>query len=352
MKCRLFFLLILLGGCTSPSTSLKEIHQRVVDQIALLVDSGYLQTQYIEVMERVSNDSSVIYSISASDSPASRTDELPSKVIKYKDKYFCFIKLEEPEMSRTELYEKGIVSDSTFWSNEYISDEGFWLLAIRKYENKHVLVKERAEYIGYVTEYPELWEYLSGSFQHGSPLSMALHSHNIAVADSLLFQLDDLVVDSLKHYIESFFGMIQLKNQTDSTIILSNNNLNDLSYAVVNGADTLRLILRDSLPAVIEPHGADFPRFDSESPHRFLQKLPEQDVWMSMYRLFCDSTFCFLKVNGVPTNFRILHDDTRFFNYMEVDSNARNLKLGNGRRVFYNKGVYDKDERGRKFRGW
>lgn len=351
MKCRLFFLLILLGGCTSPSTSLKEIHQRVVDQIALLVDSGYLQTQYIEVMERVSNDSSVIYSVSASDSPASCTDELPSKVIKYKNKYFCFIKLEEPEMSRTELYEKGIISDSTFWSNEHICDEGQWLLALRKYEDKHTLVKTRVE-ANYITEYHEILSYLSGGFTHGRPLLMVFQKHNIAVADSLSSCLDSLDVDSLKEYIDRFYGCFSIENLTDSTIVLSNNDLNNLSYAVVNGADTLRLISRASLPIVIKPHEYDFLRFDSEPPHRFLQNLPEQDVWMSMYRLFCDSTFCFLKVNGVPTNFRILHDDTRFFNYMEVDSNARNFKLGNERRVFYNKGVYDKDERGRKFRGW
>lgn len=351
MKCRLFFLLILLGGCISPSTSLEEVHQRAVDQIALLVDSGYLQTQYIEVMERVSNDSSVIYLVSASDSPASSSDELPSRVIKYKDKYFCFIELKEPEMSRTELYEKGIVSDSTFWCNEHVCDEGHWLLALRKYEDKHTIVKTRVE-VNYITEYHDILPYLSGGSTFGRPLLMAFQEHNIAVPDSLLPQLDNLEVDSLKHYIERFFGVIQLKNQTDSTIVLSNNDMNDLSYAVVNGADTLKFFLRDSLPIVIEPHGTNYPRFDSESPRKFLQKLPEQDVWMSMYKLFSDSTFCFLKVNGVPTNFRILHDDTNFFNYIVVDSEAQKDNIRDKWRIFYNKGVYDKEQRGCRFRGW
>lgn len=352
MKCRLFFLLILLGGCMSPSTSLEEIHQRVAAQIALLVDSGYLQNQYVEVIETASNDSSVIYRIRVSDSAGSCTDELPSRVIKYKDKYFCFIEQDEPEMSRTELFERGIVADSTFQANSLDFDDGFWLLALRKYENKHILVKNRFEYSSYVTEYPELWPYLSGGSPFGKPLFMALDSHNIAVADSLLPQLNDLEVDSLKHYIERFFGVIQLKNQTDSTIVLSNNDLNDLSYAVVNGADTLKFVLRDSLPIIIEPHRYSFPRFDSEPPYKFLQKLPKQDVWMSMYRLFCDSTFCFLKVNGASTNFRILHDDTNFFNYIVVDSEAQKDNVGDKRRIFYNKGVYNKEQRGLNFRGW
>lgn len=336
----------------SPSTSLKEIHQRVADQIALLVDSGYLQNQYVEIIETASNDSSVIYRIRISDSAGSGTDELPSRVIKYKDKYFCFIELDELEMSRTELFEKGIVADSTFQANSLDFDDGFWLLALRKYEDKHILVKDRFEYSSYITEYPELWPYLSGGSPLEKPLFMALDSHNIAVADSLLPQLDNLEVDSLKHYIERFFGVIQLKNQTDSTIVLSNNDLNDLSYAVVNGADTLKLVLRDSLPIIIEPHRYEFPRFDSAPPHKFLQKLPEKDVWMSMYRLFCDSTFCFLKVNGIPIKFRILHDDTNFFNYIAVDSDAQKVNFGHNRRIFYNKGIYDKEQRGCRFRGW
>lgn len=132
-------------------------------------------------------------------------------------------------------------------------------------------------------------------------------------------------MDSLKYYIERFFGVIQLKNQTDLTIVLSNNDLNDLSYAVVNGADTLKLVLRDSLPIIIEPHRYEFLRFDSAPSHKFLQKLPEQEI---------------------------LHDDTNFFNYIAVDSDAQKVNFGHNRRIFYNKGIYDKEQRGCRFRGW
>lgn len=56
-------LFILLGGCVSPSFSPVEIHQRVAEQVKVLIDSGYLQTPYIEINEVLSNDSSIIYSI-------------------------------------------------------------------------------------------------------------------------------------------------------------------------------------------------------------------------------------------------------------------------------------------------
>jgi len=98
-------LFILLGGCVSPSFSPVEIHQRVAEQVKVLIDSGYLQTPYIEINEVLSNDSSIIYSIKGADSPGSDGAELPSKVMTYKGKYLCFIELDEQEMSRTELFE-------------------------------------------------------------------------------------------------------------------------------------------------------------------------------------------------------------------------------------------------------
>ena len=75
---------------------------------------------------------------------------------------------------------------------------------------------------------------------------MSMDKHYIVVADSLLSRLGDLGVDTLKRYINRFYGVIQLKNQTDSTIVLSNNNLSNLSFALVNKTDTLKLVLRDS----------------------------------------------------------------------------------------------------------
>ena len=46
-------LFILLGGCVSPSFSPVEIHQRVAEQVKVLIDSGYLQTPYIEYYQMI-----------------------------------------------------------------------------------------------------------------------------------------------------------------------------------------------------------------------------------------------------------------------------------------------------------
>ena len=121
----------------SPSTSPEDIHQRAAILVAMLIDSNYIHHSYLEVLEIVSNDSNVIYRVRPSDSAASCTDELPSRVLSYKDKYLCFIELDEQEMSRNELFEKGIVADSNFQSNSLDFDDGFWLLALQKYGKEH-----------------------------------------------------------------------------------------------------------------------------------------------------------------------------------------------------------------------
>ena len=119
-----------------------------------MIDSGYLQTPYIEINEVLSNDSSIIYSIKGADSPGSDGAELPSKVMTYKGKYLCFIELDEQEMSRTELFEKGIVADSNFHENLHLDDG--WVLALRKYENGSTLAKKVLS-SAFLFEYPQLW---------------------------------------------------------------------------------------------------------------------------------------------------------------------------------------------------
>ena len=71
-------LLIILGGCISPSPSLEDIHQRVAKQVEVLIDSGYLLTTYIEIDEVFSTDSNSLYYIGESDSPGSDGASLSS----------------------------------------------------------------------------------------------------------------------------------------------------------------------------------------------------------------------------------------------------------------------------------
>mgnify|MGYP002763541291 CR=1 FL=1 len=61
-------MVVIFGGCMSSSSTLPEIHQRVADQVKILIDKGHLSAPYIEIYESFS----VFYYISNLDSPVQR----------------------------------------------------------------------------------------------------------------------------------------------------------------------------------------------------------------------------------------------------------------------------------------
>lgn len=190
----------------------------------------------------------------------------------------------------------------------------------------------------------ELWPYFSGGKPYGKSSLMVLDSHDIIVSDPHIPELYSLDIDSFKQYIDIFSGEIFLRNLTDSSLTLSCGLNSKKHYAVVNGADTLNFHLRDSLPIVIKAYGYKYLKYDSECPHSFLQKLPEYNIWMSMYKLFSDSTFCFLNIDGISQEYKIMHDDTRWQNFMKGS-------LSTGTRLFFNENIDDKEDRSLHFFG-
>ena len=94
-----------------------------------------IANEYVVLYELAINDSNHIYSIQAADCPADLKFEYPSKIIKYKDKYLCFIELDEAPMSAKEMIEA-----SSYSGNLVVEGDGervgFWLfpnLERRKY---------------------------------------------------------------------------------------------------------------------------------------------------------------------------------------------------------------------------
>ena len=275
MRLTFLFLIVLLGGCMSPSSPhLKDIHHRAVDLLAPLLDSGYIQTKFIIVEEVAFNDSNRIFLATASDSPATDTGGLPTLIINYKDSYISFVYEDNsmPEMSRTELFEQGYVPDSNFRVNEHLTTEGIWALALRKYENKQVLVKEKEDRSSFNFDYPELWPFLSGSYSTDRSLGIVMGSHDIVVDKTFASQVDSLCLDSLKTYIDRFIGYFYVVNTTDSAVTISKSEVNNMNFAVVNGKDTLDLIVCNTLPITIKPNGYKILGFNSKAPHKFLKK--------------------------------------------------------------------------------
>ena len=346
-------LFITLGSCILPNKPTEDIKQRIARRVEMLLDSGYFASSpYIEIDEIVSNDSSVIYTFTKSDSPASSFAELPSKVIQLKGHYLCFIELDEPELSRTELWKQNVVRDSLFNENQLLADSCYWLFACKKNEDQHALIKINIPQVVGLSDYhiplryeiAELWPFFSGGKPYGKSALIVLTSYELIVNQQYANEFYDLEVDKFNQYTDTIYGDIFVKNLTDSAMTLSDGTIKK-QFAVLNGNDTLELKLTTDLPVTIPSGKYIYLKYIIDRPYAFTQKLPTSDTWMSMYRLLCDSTFCFLKINGVDQQYRLMHGDQGGFNCMYTKQPWQ-------ARIFYNAGMENKEERTARFFKW
>lgn len=330
----LFGLLWLLIGCTHKTNDI-DIYQRAIGYVMPLVDSGCIVDKYIHVYEHLENDSSTLYSFFGGYSPTSDLAEFPSKIIKVNDRYFCFIELDEPELSIEQINQITNCDSAAVMSRTDVSAD-IWFMGVSKYKNSGAVVKRSSD-ANYIFEYTELWPYLSGGQPEKTDFYMCSVDHDMILSDSSYLESD-----SLKYYIKKICGRINVKNKTDSTIVLSSDVLNR-TFIIANGSDTLSLSLRDSLPIEIPANGFEVFSYESSENSSFYQKLPCKNTWMSLYKILSDSTFSFLKINGKAKTIRLLHEDSPT-HYIRNDS-------GEILKKFRNKGVFDKEKRNSRFIG-
>ncbi|MCR2005295.1 Imm65 family immunity protein [Bacteroides acidifaciens] len=332
----LMFLFVMVG-CTQPT--LNKVQQMVEKQAGLLVDSGLIVNKYVILYELAINDSNHIYQIQASDCPAWGLD-YPSKIVQYKDRYFCFIELDEFPMSTDVMIEQ------TGYSGNLNMEGGggeTWILVISKRGEKKKLIDISLLEPGWVTYFniKELWPYFSG-YVKGGKVQMGVISHDVELNDfSLHCNVDSLeqklLWDEEREWtmIKEIYGEMYFKNNTDSTVSVSSETIRH--YAVVNNHDSLYLSLCDSLPIILEPNEYKIINYKS-LPHQecFFKNIAlEKDSWGYLYNLFCNSTYCLLDVAGENMQKKIMFHDIG--NYGFDVSNHRGIYL----RIL-NHGIYDK----------
>ena len=332
----LMFLFVMVG-CAQPT--LNKIQQTVKDQAGLLVDSGLIVNKYVILYELAINDSNHIYQIQASDCPALGLD-YPSKIVQYKDRYFCFIELDEFPMSTDVMIEQ------TGYSGNLNMEGGggeTWILVVSKRGEKKKLIDISLLEPGWVTYFniKELWPYFSG-YVKGGKVQMGVISHDVELNDfSLHCNVDSLeqklLWDEEREWtmIKEIYGEMYFKNNTDSTVSVSSETIRH--YAVVNNHDSLYLSLCDSLPIILEPNEYKIINYKS-LPHQecFFKNIAlEKDSWGYLYNLFCNSTYCLLDVAGENMQKKIMFHDIG--NYGFDVSNHRGIYL----RIL-NHGIYDK----------
>ncbi|WP_195470760.1 Imm65 family immunity protein [Bacteroides xylanisolvens] len=338
----LMFLFVMVG-CAQPT--LNKVQQVVEAQSELLVDCGLIHNKYVVLYELAVNDSNHIYLISDSEFPVESHLESPSKIVPYKDKYLCFIELDEQEMSVADIKEMTGYSGNPMVEIDYTPK---WCVVISKFGEKRALV-ELSSYEDWSSWFDivELWPYLSG-YVEDYPVQMGVLSHDIQLerypglslnADSIKRELFDW--NGVR--IKSVYGQMYLRNNTTSTVCLSSSTKEH--YAVVNGRDSLYLSLCDSLPIVLKPlerKTVEYRSLSGQSGSFFFEHLAsEKNPWEYFYNLFCRSTYCLMNVNGEELKTKVMFHDIGNYGF-EVTCEKF------GKETLFrilNHGIYDKEDR-------
>ncbi|WP_286151275.1 MULTISPECIES: Imm65 family immunity protein [Bacteroidaceae] len=333
------FLLVMVG-CTQPT--LNKVQQTVKREASLLVDSGLIVNKYVLLYETAINDSNHIYKIQASDCPAYALD-YPAKIVPYKDRYFCFIELDEVPMSADEMIEQSEYSGNLYQESGLGEN---WLFVVSKDGEKKKLTELSLLEPGWETDFniKELWPYFSGYVKEET-VQMGIISHDIKLdADRSLHCNIDSVKQKLfwnevtnQTMIKEVYGEMYLKNNTDSIVSVSSESMKH--YAIVNNQDSLYLSLFDSLPITLAPDEYKIINYKSlpHQEHFFKHIALEKDCWGYLYKLFCNSAYCLMNVAGKNVQQKIMFCDIG--NYGFKASNSNNIYF-----QILNQGIYDKKE--------
>ena len=291
-KVLLILLLISLPGCQpgkeSParSTALREV-KRMIDQ-----DS--FPAKYIIMYEEPSNDIGSIYMITPANSPLVEGSlERPEKVIKYKDRYICLMNpMESTDMPKNKLIEITDYPNDTTTGPVY--DE-IWYIGVSKNGKKHTLVSTYRSYLTYrYYSFPQLLEYTFEDYDSTHLPRFILASYLLVVDSSYIPK------GALFNHIQRIDGEIYYTNVLDEYFKENKDSIRKDFFAVLNGKDTLKLNIVDTITQHLF--------FESANNAAFFRSLTKES-WDKLYDLLRDSTFYFCAEKGTHVRHSVPYSD-------------------------------------------
>ena len=291
-KVLLILLLISLPGCQpgkeSParSTALREV-KRMIDQ-----DS--FPAKYIIMYEEPSNDIGSIYMITPANSPLVEGSlERPEKVIKYKDRYICLMNpMESTDMPKNKLIEITDYPNDTTTGPVY--DE-IWYIGVSKNGKKHTLVSTYRSYLTYrYYSFPQLLEYTFEDYDSTHLPRFILASYLLVVDSSYIPK------GALFNHIQRIDGEIYYTNVLDEYFKENKDSIRKDFFAVLNGKDTLKLNIVDTITQHLF--------FESANNAAFFRSLTKEP-WDKLYDLLRDSTFYFCAEKGTHVRHSVPYSD-------------------------------------------
>ena len=291
-KVLLILLLISLPGCQpgkeSParSTALREVKR--------LIDQDSFPAKYIIMYEEPSNDIGSIYKITPANSPFVEWSlERPEKVIKYKDRYICLMNpMESIDMPKEKLIEITDYPNDTTTGPVY--DE-IWYIGVSKNGKKHTLVSTYRSYLTYrYYSFPQLLEYTFEDYDSTHLPRFILASYLLVVDSSYIPK------GALFNHIQRIDGEIYYTNVLDEYFKENKDSIRKDFFAVLNGKDTLKLNIVDTITQHLF--------FESANNAAFFRSLTKEP-WDKLYDLLRDSTFYFCAEKGTYVRHSVPYSD-------------------------------------------
>ena len=291
-KVLLILLLISLPSCQpgkeSParSTALREVKR--------LIDQDSFPAKYIIMYEEPSNDIGSIYKITPANSPFVEWSlERPEKVIKYKDRYICLMNpMESIDMPKEKLIEITDYPNDTTTGPVY--DE-IWYIGVSKNGKKHTLVSTYRSYLTYrYYSFPQLLEYTFEDYDSTHLPRFILASYLLVVDSSYIPK------GALFNHIQRIDGEIYYTNVLDEYFKENKDSIRKDFFAVLNGKDTLKLNVVDTITQHLF--------FESANNAAFFRSLTKEP-WDKLYDLLRDSTFYFCAEQGTHVRHSVPYSD-------------------------------------------
>ena len=299
----LILLLISLSGCQpgkeSParSTALREVKR--------LIDQDSFPAKYIIMYEEPSNDIGSIYKITPANSPFVEWSlERPEKVIKYKDRYICLMNpMESIDMPKEKLIEITDYPNDTTTGPVY--DE-IWYIGVSKNGKKHTLVSTYRSYLTYrYYSFPQLLEYTFEDYDSTHLPRFILASYLLVVDSSYIPK------GALFNHIQRIDGEIYYTNVLDEYFKENKDSIRKDFFAVLNGKDTLKLNVVDTITQHLF--------FESANNAAFFRSLAKNPLGR-LYDLLRDSTFYFCNEKGTYVRYSVPYSD--FHWYFSINNNS------------------------------
>ena len=302
-KVLLILLLISLPGCQPGKES--PARSPALREVKRLIDQDSFPAKYIIMYEEPSNDIGSIYKITPANSPFVEWSlERPEKVIKYRDRYICLMNpMESIDMPKEKLIEITDYPNDTTTGPVY--DE-IWYIGVSKNGKKHTLVSTYRSYLTYrYYSFPQLLEYTFEDYDSTHLPRFILASYLLVVDSSYIPK------GALFNHIQRIDGEIYYTNVLDEYFKENKDSIRKDFFAVLNGKDTLKLNVVDTITQHLF--------FESANNAAFFRSLAK-DPLGRLYDLLRDSTFYFCNEKGTYVRYSVPYSD--FHWYFSINNNS------------------------------